>query len=42
MFKDPKTARLRNRVNDAGKEAIEQWAREAGITGIDVVPLDPI
>ena len=42
VFKDPKTARVRNYVNDAGKEVIEQWAREAGITGLEIVPLDPI
>ena len=42
VFKDPKTARVRNYVNDAGKEVIEQWARETGITGLEIVPLDPI
>ena len=42
VFKDPKTVRVRNYVNDAGKEVIEQWALEAGITGLDIVPLDPL
>jgi hypothetical protein len=42
VFKDPKTVRVRNYVNDAGKEVIETWARDAGLTGIAVVPLDPL
>ncbi|MDP9125200.1 MAG: hypothetical protein M3N82_11485 [Pseudomonadota bacterium] len=42
VFKDPRTARVRNYVNDAGKEVIEQWVHEAGITGLEIVTLDPI
>ena len=42
LFKDPKTVRVRNYLNDAGKELIEKLAREAGITGLDIVPLDPL
>lgn len=42
VFKDPKTARVRNYVNAAGKAVIEQWVHESGITGLDIVPLDPI
>ncbi len=42
VFKAPATARVRNYLNDAAKESIEQWAGEAGITGIEIVSLDPI
>lgn len=42
VFKAPQTARVRNYLNDAAKEAIEQWAAEASVSGLDIVPLDPI
>jgi len=42
VFKDPKTARMRNYVNDAAKEVIEQRMREAVITGLEIVPIDPL
>ena len=42
VFKDPKTVRVRNYVNDAAKDVIEQWVREAGITGLEIVPIDPL
>ena len=42
VFKDPGTAGVRNYVNDAAKEAIERWAGEADLTGLEIVPLDPI
>ena len=42
VFKDPKTVRVRNYVNDAGREVIERWASEAGLTGLSVVPLLPL
>lgn len=42
VFKDPKTVRVRNYVNDAAKDVILQWAQEAGITGLEVVQLDAL
>ena len=42
VFKNPKTVRMRIYVNDAAKEVIEQWASEAGITGLEIVPIDPL
>ena len=42
VFKAPQTARVRNYVNDAAKAVIEEWVKDAGITGLDIVPLDPI
>ena len=42
VFKAPETATVRNYVNDAAKEVIEQWARDAGLTGLEIVPLDPL
>ncbi len=42
VFKDPKTVRMRIYVNDAAKEVIDQWAGEAGITGLEIVPIDPL
>ena len=42
VFKDPKTVRMRIYVNDAAKEVIDQWASEAGITGLEIVPIDPL
>ena len=42
VFKAPQTARVRNYVNDAAKAVIEQWAAEAGLTGIEIAALDPI
>ena len=40
VFKDPKTVRMRIYVNTAAKEVIEQWASEADITGLEIVPID--
>lgn len=42
VFKAPQTATVRNYVNDAGKAVLEQWAAEAGISGLAVVALDPV
>ncbi len=42
VFKAPQTARVRNYVNDAAKAVIEQWAGEAGLTGIEIAVLDTI
>ena len=42
VFKDPKTARMRIYVNDAAKEVIDQWTSEAGITGLEIAPIDPL
>ena len=42
VFKAPQTATVRNYVNDAGKQMLEQWASAAGITGLAVVALDPV
>lgn len=42
VFKDPKTARMRMYVNDAAKEVIDQWTSEAGITGLEIAPIDPL
>ncbi len=42
VFKDPKTVRIRIYVNDAANEVIDQWASEAGITGLEIVPIDPL
>ena len=42
VFKDPKTVRMRMYVNDGAKEVIDQWASEAGITGLEIVPIDPL
>ncbi len=40
VFKDPKTVRMRIYVNDGAKEVIDQWASEAGITGLEIAPID--
>jgi len=42
VFKDPKTVRTRIYVNDAAKQVIDQWASEAGITGLEIVPIEPL
>ncbi len=42
VFKDPKTVRMRIYVNDAAKEVIEQWTSDAGITGVEIAPIDPL
>lgn len=42
VFKAPQTSTVRNYVNDAGKVVLEQWAAEAGITGLAVLPLEPV
>lgn len=42
VFKDPKTVRMRIYVNDSAKEVIEQWAGEADVTGLEIVPIDPL
>lgn len=42
VFKDPSTAAVRIYANDGAKKVIEQWSGEAGLTGIEVVPIEPI
>jgi len=42
VFKDPSTAAVRIYANDAAKEAIEKLASDAGVSGIEVVPLEPL
>ncbi|MEO5687252.1 MAG: hypothetical protein ABIR54_07815 [Burkholderiaceae bacterium] len=42
VFKDPKTVRMRIYVNDAAKQVIEEWMSEAGITGLEIVQIDPL
>ena len=42
VFKAPETARVRNYANDAAKSVLEEWIKDAGITGLDIVALDPI
>jgi hypothetical protein len=42
VFKDPKTVRTRIYINDAAKSVIEQWATEAGITGLEIAAIDPL
>ena len=36
VFKDPMTAQLHIYVNDAARKLLEQWARDAGLTGIEI------
>jgi hypothetical protein len=42
VFKDPKTVRMRIYVNDGAKDVIDQWASDAEITGLEIVPIDPL
>ena len=42
VFKDPSTATVRIYANDEAKRVIEQWASEAGLTGIEIVRVGPI
>lgn len=36
VFKDPVTARLHVFCNDSAKKLLEQWARDAGLTGLEI------
>ena len=42
VFKDPRTAKVRIYVNDQAKALIEEWASEAGISGLEIVSPDLI
>jgi len=42
VFKDPSTAAIRVYANDAAKEAIERLSSDAGLSGIEVVPVEPL
>ena len=42
VFKDPTTAAIRIYANDAAKEAIERLSSDAGVSGIEVVPVEPL
>lgn len=42
VFKDLSTAAIRVYANDAAKAAIERWSSDAGVSGIEVVPVEPL
>jgi len=42
VFKDPSTAAIRIYANEAAKEAIERLSSDAGLSGIEVVPVAPL
>jgi hypothetical protein len=42
VFKDLRTVKFRIYVNDAAKSLIEEWAAQAGISGLEIVQPDPI
>jgi hypothetical protein len=41
-LQDPSTAAIRVYANDAAKEAIERWSSDAGVSGIEVGPVEPL